>query len=293
MTKLFLIAAGFIGATVVVLTAMVLIFGQIKTRSADLTAIGTLGAVFASLLFSIDSVLRERKRDASIERESQNERYRGQAEAIWWWLEECPVHKSPFLTLSIEEYVADFSLERTDRCWGINLVVENRSDHPINHIALVSSEYIKADLTLGFYETLGGSSKRTYHLSAAGCSLLYTPPYPGTSVHFADSKGMQWVREVNGKLKESGLNSSEVKTMAEEAESVQRTTASKAAGATYDQRLRDDINGAIEDGTFESRIEEFDHRTFLLLQDLQPGHPRRRKAELWWQWRSGKSRSLW
>ncbi len=249
----------------------------------SLTAIGTLGAVLLSALCSASALINEHLSGAARERERHKQEILGQAEQIWWWIEECPEH--PSLFAKDRWSGANPSHEE---CWGVCLVLENRSDFPISEVRILSSDYLLPFIESTFFTSLGPASKRVYHLVSEGASLLYTPRLPGTRVVFQDRHNQMWERAESGAPTSRSETAFELMKFAEEIEREQRLAIQESHEFDWVDRLETDLRTAVKTSALESQISHFDEQMFKVLQQLERPHWRRRVAEHWWKWRSGQ-----
>lgn len=256
----------------------------------SVTAIGTFGAVLLSFLFSVGALLNERERKREEARKQQTLLERGQAEQVWWWIEECPEHTSQFANdrwLDTEPVL--------DECWGVCIIVENRSEYPISEVRIISADYLLPKLENTFYKSLGPSSRRIYHLVSEGCSILYTPQHPGTRIAYRDRHEQMWMRGESGPPQKRAESSYEIEKIAETVEREQRLAINWAHEHDWVDELESELRSAFkspiplnQEGHPSTMLRDyFDTKTFKVLQELPPGYARRETAEKWWKWRAG------
>lgn len=265
----------------------------------QLTAIGTLGAVALSLALAIYGIitasLDKRSRRAAEQRATE----RAHASSFHWWHELCVEHPMPYnLDLSTGEVYASLGLER---CWGETLVLENTSDAPVHDVILHMPRYLLPGLTSFMPGEIGPHSRRVFHISGFGSSLIDPKFWGAGRVTFNDSQGLRWQREKSGELHRASLPLPEELESAEEVQLTLFRTIN-AIGAEYNwidparDQLRDVLRTMVTTPHrpvgYATRyqwqqLHHADSLAFRMLQDLPPRHYARRIATAWWRWRSG------
>lgn len=266
----------------------------------QLTALGTVGAVGVSLGIAVyGGVIAAREKRARVVDSRQREE-RAHASQFHWWHELCAEHPEPYdtLELSTGEVYARLGLEQ---CWGETLVLENTSDAPVHDVVLHTPRYLLPRVTSFMPGEIGPNSRRVFHISGFGSSLLDPRfAHPGR-VSFADSKGRRWEREKSGQLRRTDVTVEIGLQLAESAQ-VDLYQTIRQVGAEYNwidpsravirNVLRTLISAPPTVDGFASRylwqqLNRADTVALRLLNELPRRHYGVRVAQQWWGWRGG------
>lgn len=273
---------------------------DVVTWADELTAYGTVGAVLVSLLLAIFGAVVALREKRSQSRRDRRNAERAQAEHFHWWHELCTTHPLPYEEeSSLRDAYRALGLHK---CWGEVLIVENTSDAPVHDVVLHTPRYLIPRLTSFIPGEVGPHSRRVFHIAGFGASLLDPQFSPAGTAFFSDAQGRRWQREKSGRLVRSSASVEDDEKLAEKA---QRQLFHTLRDIGDEEQWTDPANKflrdvwkwiaiAPEDGSparrrhMSQQLRRADSFAFRLLQRLPSNHYERRKAQLWWQWRSGK-----
>ncbi|WP_341946209.1 hypothetical protein [Microbacterium sp. LWH11-1.2] len=255
-----------------------------------LTALGTVGAVVATLAITLTTYFRDRKSRQTEARERAEFQLKQQALQVHWWLEPCPDHVPEWVG---EDYGMGWLMSRSlDECWGSRLVLENRSELPIHDVSPVMTLRIVLRPQFGNW-SIGPGGRSTFHLSGEGECLLDMVHAPRPYLLFRDHTGRAWRRDENGTISlvdpETDL-SDEMISLSGEA---YRTLHANDRLQVGQRRAREEIlrvlSPLVAAGLDTVPLEKVwiaDEVAFNLLQRFRRGNPERRVGNAWWSWRA-------
>ena len=272
---------------------------HVVTWTDQLTAVGTVGAVVLSLAIAISGAIVTWREKRARREQSRIAAERAQAEQLHWRHELCSEHPLP--------YEDDLSLANAhkhlglDSCWGEVLIVENRSDAPVHELVLHTPRYFLPGVTLFMPGEIGPNSRRVFHVSGFGASLLDPEFSSAGHITFSDAQGRRWRRQKSGALAHSVTTVNEDAKAAEAIHwrlfhTLRDISIEQEWTGPANQKLRGLIgwsavapaaSTAPRTRLMRQQLHTGDELAFRLLQHLPSGHYERIVAVAWWKWRSG------
>lgn len=255
-----------------------------------LTAVGTVGAVLATLVITLITYFRDRQARVAEARERADFLLKQQASQIHWWFEPCPEHAAPWDDGSFgKEWLLARDLER---CWGTRLVIENRSELPIHEVTPVMTLRIVLDEQYGNW-SIGPAGRAVFHLAGEGECLLDSIGTPAPFLLFRDHVGRPWRRGENGALialpQDTDLSDEMMGLSAAAYRMLHANRRTELDEAHERQRIKDVLLPLVQQGLAARNLEELapaDELAFTLLQTSPLG---RGVAKTWWSWRARRA----
>ncbi len=271
----------------------------VVTWADQLTAYGTVGAVLLSLGLAIYGAIAAWLEKRTRRKEAHEAAERAQAEHLHWWHELCSEHPLPYEDdLSLTNAYGALGL---DSCWGEVLIVENTSNAPIHELVLYTPRYFLPRVTIFMPGEIGPHSRRTFHVSGFGASLLDPQFYSAGHVTFSDAQGRRWRREKSGALTRSSTTTDNDLEAAEAIHwkllhTLRAISTQQEWTGPANQTLREVVSWfavapsasrAAHSRLMWLQLHKADELAFRLLQHLPTRHYERKVATKWWKWRSG------
>ncbi|KJL28782.1 hypothetical protein RS83_02263 [Microbacterium oxydans] len=255
-----------------------------------LTALGTVGAVLATLVITLTTYFRDRRSRREEARERAQLLLKQQALQVHWWLEPCPDH---LLAWDDDEHLAALLLgRRLDECWGTRLVLENRSELPIHEVTPVMTLKIILKPQFGNW-SIGPGGRYAFHLAGEGECLLDLIGTPRPSLLFRDHVGRAWRRGESGSLAAIEDDADLSDEMISMSSAAYRALHENRRSELEDARERDGIREVIVplvraglDSVSLDDLTPGDDVAFELLQRSHRQRTSHRVAKEWWSWRA-------
>jgi len=258
-----------------------------------LTAIGTVGAVAATLAITLITYFRDRGTRNRDQKDRADALLKQQALQVHWWLEPCTDHPPEW---DGEDYGIRWLTSRTlSECWGTRLVIENRSELPIHDANPVMTLKVILQPQFGNW-SIGPGGRTTFDLSGEGECLLDMVNAPSPYLLFRDHVGRAWRRNENGTLVrvDDSLNlSDEMISLSGDAyRTINAAYRHEAEGRRQKEEIRAVIGPLVANGLAGTTLELLEPGDAVAFELLQKAHRRgaaRRVGEAWWSWRAGRS----